>query len=215
MVIGYWLGDSVLIRLNGQLVKVTLGLTIIKALESAGVVLMRYCYNERLRISGNCRSCLVEIRGQSKVGLGCVEFVKEGMELFVDSVSVNKRKEGVLEFLLRNHPLDCPVCDQGGECDLQDGSAFVGSGKGRVFEDYRREVVRRGFSVNVVDFMRRCVLCSRCVRYDSRGDVKLSLGVIGRSEISGVSCYSVGFGGVLGSALVGNVIDLCPVGFLR
>lgn len=207
-----WLEGSVLVRVNGQLLRVPLGLTVIKALEVVGVVLMRYCYSERLRVSGNCRSCLVEVEGQSKVGLGCVEVVREGMSLFIDSSFVSKRKEGVLEFLLRNHPLDCPVCDQGGECDLQEGSGLVGSGRGRMFEDYRREVVRRGFSSKVVDFMRRCILCSRCARYDSRGDVGLSLGLLGRSEGSSVSCYSAGS---RGSSLVGNVIDLCPVGLLR
>lgn len=199
------------IKVNNEVVRVRRGVTIIKGLEETGVRLSRYCYNERLEISGNCRMCMVEVKGAAKPVLGCVEVVREGMEIYTESALIKKAKEGVMELLLKNHPLDCPVCDQGGECDLQEGSVGFGTEKGRMLGKSRREVREKDFGGIVETEMKRCISCSRCARY--MGDITGSeeLGLLGRGERIEINKKDILNGK---SNIVGNVIDICPVGKL-
>jgi len=199
------------IYVNGNKFKVNSGLTIIKALETLNIRLNRYCYNERLGISGNCRSCIVEVKNYNKLVIGCLEKVSDNMEIFTDSSLIKKRKEGILEFLLKNHPLDCPVCDQAGECDLQEGSMVDGNSLSRFYNDNKRKVKIKDFGLLVSSSMSKCISCSRCIRYITDILGNSYLGLLGRSDKVEINNYEE-----LGSStkLSGNVIDLCPVGLL-
>lgn len=203
---------DITILVNNKEVKVREGLTIIKALEEKGIKLSRYCYNERLGISGNCRMCMVEVKGVGKPLLGCVEKVREGIEIFTESALIQKSREGVMEFLLKNHPLDCPVCDQGGECDLQEGSMDVGSEKGRFYKATRREVRDKDFGRLIGTEMKRCISCSRCVRFMEEVTGNEELGLIGRGERIEINSRERGSIEMMGSKVSGNIIDVCPVG---
>lgn len=203
--------ETVKIKINNVEFDVTKGTNIIKACEESGEKLSRYCYSERLAISGNCRMCLVEVKGAMKPVVGCVEKVREGMEIFTKSAMVKKSREGVMELLLVNHPLDCPVCDQGGECDLQEESMRVGTEAGRTFSKTRREVRDKNFGNLVSAEMKRCISCSRCVRYFEEVTGKESLGLVGRGEMIEISRYK---NETIKMKMSGNVIDLCPVGKL-
>lgn len=186
------------------------GSTLLEFLEGGGDRLSRYCYDKRLGTSGNCRMCLVEVRGASKPIIGCTELVRDGLEVFTASALIEKSKEGIVEFLLKNHPLDCPICDEGGECDLQEGSLTLGASRSRNYEDSRREVRVKYIDELVSGEMQRCILCSRCVRYGLDILGNNNLGLMGRSEKVEVFGSSVKTSDV---ELEGNVIDLCPVGF--
>ena len=186
-----------------------IGSTLLEFLEFDGDRLSRYCYDKRLGTSGNCRMCLVEVRGAAKPVLGCTELVRDGLEFFTASALVEKSKEGILEFLLKNHPLDCPICDEGGECDLQEGSLSLGVLRSRNYEETRREVRVKYIDELVSGEMQRCILCSRCVRYGLDILGNNNLGLMGRGEEVEVSVSSVKSGDL---EIEGNVIDLCPVG---
>ena len=204
--------------INNREIEVPAGITLIQACELAGVEIPRFCYHERLSIAGNCRMCLVEIAGMPKPVASCAMSVgdlrpgRDGTPptIITDSATVKKAREGVLEFLLINHPLDCPICDQGGECDLQDQTMAYGFDAGR-FQDNKRAVADKYLGPLIGTFMTRCIHCTRCVRFMTEIAGVEELGAIGRGEDMEITTYLEQ--GML-SNLSGNVVDLCPVGAL-
>ena len=204
--------------IDNREIEVPAGITLIQACELAGVEIPRFCYHERLSIAGNCRMCLVEIAGMPKPVASCAMSVgdlrpgRDGTPptIITDSATVKKAREGVLEFLLINHPLDCPICDQGGECDLQDQTMAYGFDAGR-FQDNKRAVADKYLGPLIGTFMTRCIHCTRCVRFMTEIAGVEELGAIGRGEDMEITTYLEQ--GML-SNLSGNVVDLCPVGAL-
>lgn len=183
---------------------------IIDYLESIGILIPHYCYHQNLSVSGNCRMCLVELKNSPKPLVSCAMTVTNKMELYTDSPLVKKARENVLEFLLLNHPLDCPVCDQGGECDLQDQSMVFGVNRKRFFK-YKRSVVNKNIGPIVKTIMTRCIHCTRCVRFTSEIAGVNDLGTFSRGNSMEIGTY---ISKTFQSELSGNVIDLCPVGAL-
>lgn len=184
-------------------------LTIFQFCYNKGITIPCFCYHEKLSIAGNCRICLVQIN--NNLGVSCSISVAENMVVYTNNKRVNEARESVLEFLLVNHPLDCPICDQGGECDLQDISLIFGSDRGRFYEEKKRAV--DNFSQNgplVKTIMTRCIHCTRCVRFASEVS-NFSLGVLSRGQSMEIGTYS---NLNLLDELSGNIIDLCPVGAL-
>jgi ferredoxin len=202
--------DSVGLTIDGKAVHVAKGSTIIQACEASGVEIPRFCYHERLSIAGNCRMCLVEVEKSPKLVASCAMPVMDGMVVKTKTDKVKKAREGVLEFLLLNHPLDCPICDQGGECDLQDQAMVFGSDRGR-FYDPKRSVDDKYVGPLVKTIMTRCIHCTRCVRFGTEVAGVDDLGTTGRGRDTEIGTY---IEKMLGSELSGNVIDLCPVGAL-
>ena len=204
--------------INNQEHEVPDGITLIQACELAGIEIPRFCYHERLSIAGNCRMCLVEIAGMPKPVASCamsVNDLRPGRDgtpptIITDSETVKKAREGVLEFLLINHPLDCPICDQGGECDLQDQTMAYGFDAGR-FQDNKRAVEDKYLGPLIKTSMTRCIHCTRCVRFMTEVAGVEELGAIGRGEDMEITTY-LEHG--MRSNLSGNVVDLCPVGAL-
>ncbi len=191
-------------------IEVTDGSTVMQACEKIGAEIPRFCFHERLSIAGNCRMCLVEVEGSPKPVASCAMPAVEGMKVITKSDKVKTAREGVMEFLLINHPLDCPICDQGGECDLQDQALFYGRGKTRFVED-KRAVDNKPFGPLIKTIMNRCIHCTRCVRFMDEIAGVHDLGAIGRGEdMEIISNSPKGLGGELS----GNIIDLCPVGAL-
>ncbi|MBS39224.1 MAG: NADH-quinone oxidoreductase subunit G [Rhodobiaceae bacterium] len=190
------------------------GLAIIQACEIAGVEVPRFCYHEKLSIAGNCRMCLVDVedsRGLSpKPVASCAMQVSEGLKIYTKSERVKNAQEGALEFLLMNHPLDCPICDQGGECDLQDQSMAFGYGSSR-FDGDKRAVESKDMGPFIKTEMTRCIHCTRCVRFSSEISGNDEIGSIGRGHDMEITTY---LNQAVESELSGNVIDLCPVGAL-
>ena len=184
--------------------------SIIEYCESIGVTIPHYCYHPNLSIAGNCRMCLVEVKGSPKPVISCAMSIMNKMEIYTESPLVKKSREGVLEFLLLNHPLDCPVCDQGGECDLQDQSFVFGTNKKR-FYSFKRIVINKNIGPLIKTVMTRCIHCTRCVRFSSEIAGTDQLGVFGRGNNSEIGTY---VSNVFSSELSGNVIDICPVGAL-
>ena len=180
------------------------------ACESAGVVIPRFCYHERLSIAGNCRMCLVEVEKSPKPVASCAYPVMPGMKIKTDTAMVKKAREGVMEFLLANHPLDCPICDQGGECDLQDQSMAFGSDRSR-FREFKKTVEDKNIGPLVKTVMTRCIACTRCIRFTTELCGVSTLGATGRGVNVEIGTY---VDSVLDTELSGNVIDLCPVGAL-
>ena len=195
---------------DGKEIEVEEGSTVMQACENTGAEIPRFCFHDRLSIAGNCRMCLVELEGSPKPIASCAMPATEGMKIFTKSNTVKKAREGVMEFLLINHPLDCPICDQGGECDLQDQALFYGSGKSRFLED-KRAVDNKPFGPLIKTTMTRCIHCTRCVRFMDEVAGVHELGAIGRGE--DMEIFSNSQNG-LGGELSGNIIDLCPVGAL-
>ena len=187
------------------------GITVLQACELAGVEIPRFCYHERLSVAGNCRMCLVEVApGPPKPAASCALPVGEGMTVKTNSPMVKKAREGVMEFLLINHPLDCPICDQGGECDLQDQAMAYGAGQSR-FEENKRAVTDKYMGPLVKTQMTRCIHCTRCIRFATEVAGVEELGATGRGESMEVGTY---IEKTLTSELSANIIDLCPVGAL-
>ena len=182
--------------------------TVLQACDNLGIDIPRFCFHERLLIAGNCRMCLVEIEKSPKPVASCALPVSEGMRVFTNTPLVKKAQEGVLEFLLLNHPLDCPICDQGGECDLQDQVMFFGSDSSRFYE-YKRAVEDKDCGPLVKTIMTRCIHCTRCIRFSSEIAGVPDLGALGRGINTQIGTY---IEKVLKSELSGNIIDLCPVG---
>lgn len=198
------------IKLNGRNLQVNQQFTVLQACEVGGVDIPRFCFHEHLSIAGNCRMCLVEVQKSLKPVASCALPVAPGMVVFTESSLVRRAREGVLEFLLVNHPLDCPICDQGGECDLQDQTIVFGSDRGR-FYDYKRAVFDKDLGPLIKTVMTRCIHCTRCVRFAREIGGSFDLGVVGRGMFMEIGTY---IESVLESELSGNIIDLCPVGAL-
>ncbi|KAJ4902273.1 NADH dehydrogenase [ubiquinone] iron-sulfur protein 1 [Raphanus sativus] len=202
--------DAIEVFVDGYAVKVPKGFTVLQACEVAGVDIPRFCYHSRLSIAGNCRMCLVEVEKSPKPVASCAMPALPGMKIKTDTPIAKKAREGVMEFLLMNHPLDCPICDQGGECDLQDQSMAFGSDRGR-FTEMKRSVVDKNLGPLVKTVMTRCIQCTRCVRFASEVAGVQDLGMLGRGSGEEIGTYVEK---LMTSELSGNVIDICPVGAL-
>jgi NADH-quinone oxidoreductase subunit G len=198
------------LKVNDIEVEVEEGLTVLQACEKAGVEIPRFCYHEKLSIAGNCRMCLVEMEKSPKPVASCAMPAAEGMNIKTNTAFVEKARKGVMEFLLANHPLDCPVCDQGGECDLQDQSMFYGVDKSR-FKENKRSVPEKNMGPLIKTQMTRCIHCTRCVRFATEVAGVPELGAIGRGEDMQITTY---LEQSMQSELSANVVDLCPVGAL-
>ena len=202
---------NIKVTIDNKELEVPKDITIIQACEMADVEIPRFCYHERLKIAGNCRMCLVELEGgPPKPVASCAMNVSEGMKIRTDSPMVKKAREGAMEFLLANHPLDCPICDQGGECDLQDQSYIYGKDHSEFGED-KRAVKGKNMGPLIKTHMTRCIHCTRCVRFITDIAGTAELGAINRGEDTEITTY---IDKSLTSELSGNIIDLCPVGAL-
>jgi len=212
------MSDLRTILVDGDEVEVSSDLTLLQACEAAGREIPRFCYHERLSVAGNCRMCLIEVKGAPKPVASCAQNVRdlrpgpEGQppELITTSETVKKAREGVMEFLLINHPLDCPICDQGGECDLQDQSMAYGVGGSR-YDENKRAVEEKYMGPLIKTVMTRCIQCTRCVRFVTEVGGVENLGMVNRGEDAEITTY---LQEALDSELSGNIIDLCPVGAL-
>ncbi len=198
------------ITINGKEVEFEKGMTVLQACELADVEIPRFCYHEKLSIAGNCRMCLVEMEKSTKPIASCAMPAAEGMNIKTNTEFVEKARKGVMEFLLANHPLDCPVCDQGGECDLQDQSLYYGVDKSRFIEN-KRDVKEKYMGPLIKTQMTRCIHCTRCIRFATEVAGVPELGAIGRGEDMEITTY---LEKSMESELSANVIDLCPVGAL-
>ncbi len=198
------------LKVNDKEIEIEEGLTVLQACEQAGFEIPRFCYHEKLSIAGNCRMCLVEIEKSPKPVASCAMPAAEGMNIKTNTQMVEKARKGVMEFLLVNHPLDCPVCDQGGECDLQDQSMFYGVDKSR-FKENKRQVPEKYMGPLIKTQMTRCIHCTRCIRFATEIAGVPELGAIGRGENMQITTY---LEKAMQSELSANVIDLCPVGAL-
>ncbi len=198
------------LKVNDIDVEVEEGLTVLQACEKAGFEIPRFCYHEKLSIAGNCRMCLVEMEKSPKPIASCAMPAADGMVIKTNTPKIEKSRKGVMEFLLANHPLDCPVCDQGGECDLQDQSMFYGIDKSR-FKENKRAVPDKYMGPLIKTQMTRCIHCTRCIRFATEIAGVPELGAIGRGEDMQITTY---LEHSIQSELSGNVIDLCPVGAL-
>uniref|UniRef100_A0A665VLR8 NADH-ubiquinone oxidoreductase 75 kDa subunit, mitochondrial n=1 Tax=Echeneis naucrates TaxID=173247 RepID=A0A665VLR8_ECHNA len=205
--------NMVEVFVDGKPVEVEPGTTVLQACEKAGIQIPRFCYHERLSVAGNCRMCLVEIEKAPKVTKfisACAMPVMKGWNILTNSEKTRKAREGVMEFLLANHPLDCPICDQGGECDLQDQSMQFGSDRSR-FTEGKRAVEDKNIGPLIKTIMTRCIQCTRCVRFASEIAGVEDLGTTGRGNNLQIGTYVEK---MFMSELSGNVIDVCPVGAL-
>jgi NADH-quinone oxidoreductase subunit G len=198
------------IIINGKEIEFEKGMTVLQACELADIEIPRFCYHEKLSIAGNCRMCLVEMEKSPKPIASCAMPAAEGMNIKTNTTLVEKARKGVMEFLLANHPLDCPVCDQGGECDLQDQSLYYGVDKSRFLEN-KRSVKEKYMGPLIKTQMTRCIHCTRCVRFATEVAGVPEIGAIGRGENMEITTY---LEKSMESELSANVIDLCPVGAL-
>ena len=213
------MGDMRVIKVNGDEVEVAADLTLLQACEAAGEEIPRFCYHERLSVAGNCRMCLIEVKGgPPKPVASCAQNVRDlrpgpdgaPPELFTNTPMVKKAREGVMEFLLINHPLDCPICDQGGECDLQDQAVAYGRDGSRYSEN-KRAVEEKHMGPLIKTIMTRCIQCTRCVRFATEIAGVDDLGLVNRGENAEITSY---LEKAISSELTGNLIDVCPVGAL-
>ncbi len=213
------MSDTRVIKVNGEEIEVPSNLTLLQACEAAGEEIPRFCYHERLSVAGNCRMCLIEVKGgPPKPVASCAQNVRdlrpgpEGAppEIFTNTPMVKKAREGVMEFLLINHPLDCPICDQGGECDLQDQAVAYGRDGSR-YEENKRAVEEKHMGPLIKTIMTRCIQCTRCVRFATEIAGVDDLGLVNRGENAEITTY---LEKAVESELTGNLIDVCPVGAL-
>ena len=206
------------IIIDGTEVDVPPEFTLLQAAEAAGAEIPQFCFHERLSIAGNCRMCLVELKGSPKLVASCAWGVRdcrpgpngEAPVVNTKSPMVRKAREGVMEFLLINHPLDCPICDQGGECQLQDLAVGYGASSSR-YDEAKRVVVNKNLGPLIATDMTRCIHCTRCVRFGQEIAGVMELGMAGRGEHAEILSF---VGRTVDSELSGNMIDLCPVGAL-
>lgn len=198
------------LTIDGTEIEVEDGITVLQACEEAGVEVPRFCYHERLSIAGNCRMCLVEMEKAPKPIASCAMPVGDGMVIHTNTETVKKARNGVMEFLLINHPLDCPICDQGGECDLQDQAMAYGFDRSR-FQENKRAVADKNLGPLVETHMTRCIHCTRCIRFSTEVAGVEVLGATGRGENMEVGTYVEK---AISSEMSANIIDLCPVGAL-
>ena len=213
------MSDTRLIKVNNREIEVASNLTLLQACEAAGEEIPRFCYHERLSVAGNCRMCLIEAKGgPPKPVASCAQNVRDlrpgpdgaPPELFTNTPMVKKAREGVMEFLLINHPLDCPICDQGGECDLQDQAMAYGRDGSRYAEN-KRAVEEKYMGPLIKTIMTRCIQCTRCVRFATEIAGVDDLGLVNRGENAEITTY---LEKAVESELTGNLIDVCPVGAL-
>jgi NADH dehydrogenase (ubiquinone) Fe-S protein 1 len=183
--------------------------SVLQHCELIGIQLPRFCYHDQLSIAGNCRMCMVELSTSAKPVIACSTEITAGMQIYTDSAMIRYARENVLEFLLINHPLDCPICDQGGECDLQDFSLMHGSDRGRFSED-KRTVLDTSFGALIKGIMTRCIHCTRCVRYFAEIVGSASVGTVGRGSDTEIMYMA----DMPYTNIAGNVIDIRPVGAL-
>ena len=199
------------LKLDGREVEFTQGESVIQVCDREGVEIPRFCYHDRLKIAGNCRMCLVEVKpGPPKPQASCALPAAPNMEVMTNTPMVKKAREGVMEFLLINHPLDCPICDQAGECDLQDQSLAYGNSRSR-YHEHKRSVEHKFMGPLIKTEMNRCIHCTRCVRFAEEVAGVPQLGAVGRGEHMEITTY---LEQPFASELSGNVVDLCPVGAL-
>lgn len=185
-------------------------ITVFQACEQAQISIPRFCYHEKLSVAGNCRMCLVEIEKSPKPVASCAMPIAQGMVIFTDTPLVKKAREAVLEFLLINHPLDCPICDQGGECDLQDITLNFGSDRTR-FYDLKHGVEDKECGPIIKTIMTRCIHCTRCIRFLTEVVGIETFGALGRGEHMEIGTFLNKY---LKTELSGNLVDICPVGAL-
>lgn len=198
------------IEINGQPLEVREGSMVIEAADAAGITIPRFCYHKKLSVAANCRMCLVEVEKAPKPLPACATPVMDGMKVFTRSASAIEAQKSVMEFLLINHPLDCPICDQGGECDLQDLAMGYGEDVSR-FTEGKRVVPDKYIGPLIATEMTRCIHCTRCVRFGQEIAGVMELGATGRGEHTRIGLYVEGS---VHSEMSGNMIDLCPVGAL-
>ena len=197
------------LTINGNEIEVPNGLTVLQACELAGAEIPRFCYHERLSVAGNCRMCLVEMERAPKPIASCAMPVGEGMVIRTDTPTVAKARKGVMEFLLINHPLDCPICDQGGECDLQDQAMAYGFDRSR-YQENKRAVKEKFMGPLIKTIMTRCIQCTRCVRFATEVAGVEEMGLVNRGEHAEITTLEQ----AIDSELSGNLVDICPVGAL-
>src|SRR5881227_3822545 len=198
------------VQVDGRQVEVPHGSTVMDAAHKLGIYVPHFCYHPKLSIAANCRMCLVEVEKAPKPLPACATPVTDGMKVKTASPAAKKAQNGVMEFLLINHPLDCPICDQGGECQLQDLAVGYGASASR-YQEEKRVVVNKNLGPLIPTDMTRCIHCTRCVRFGQEVAGVMELGMIGRGEHAEILAF---VGKTVDSELSGNVIDLCPVGAL-
>jgi len=198
------------ITINGRLTNVISHTTVFQACQSVGITIPHFCYYENLSVAGNCRICLVEIQKAPKPVVSCAIPVSKGRIIYTETPLVRKAREAVLEFLLLNHPLDCPICDQGSECDLQDETIRYASDRGRFFE-FKQTIEDKPCGPIVKTIITRCIHCTRCVRFCTEVAGNIVRGNFGRGEESEIGTYVNIF---IKTELSGNLVDICPVGAL-
>jgi NADH-quinone oxidoreductase subunit G len=198
------------LTIDGMDIDVEAGTSILQACEQLGIEVPRFCYHERLSVAANCRMCLVEMEKAPKPIASCAMPVSEGMVIHTNNERVRKARQGVMEFLLINHPLDCPICDQGGECDLQDQAMGYGAGLSR-YDEAKRAVKDKELGPLIKTVMTRCIHCTRCVRFSEEIAGTPELGATGRGESVEIGTY---IEAAVSSELSGNLVDICPVGAL-
>src|SRR5712692_6146407 len=198
------------IEIDGKKIAVKQGSMLIEAADAAGIYIPRFCYHKKLPVAANCRMCLVDVEKFAKPAPACATPVSEGMRVSTNSEKTLDAQRGVMEFLLINHPLDCPICDQGGECDLQDLAVGYGKDASRYRED-KRVIKDKDLGPLIATDMTRCIQCTRCVRFGQEIAGMMELGATGRGEHLEIGTYVEQ---TVDSELSGNMIDLCPVGAL-
>jgi NADH-quinone oxidoreductase subunit G len=203
-------GDTVTIEVDGKNVQAKKGSMIIQATDAAGIYIPRFCYHAKLPIAANCRMCLVEVEKAPKPLPACATPVADGMKIYTQSEKARDSQKHVMEFLLLNHPLDCPICDQGGECPLQDQALGYGKGDSR-YDEAKRVVPDKDIGPLITTFMTRCIHCTRCVRFGQELAGVMEFGLLGRGEHTEIRTF---LDRSVDSELSGNVIDICPVGAL-
>ena len=198
------------VYINEKLYFLNENVSILEACNSLGIKVPRFCYHENLSIAGNCRMCLVEIEKSIKPIVACSTDLQSGMIIYTNSPLVLKSRENILEFLLLNHPLDCPICDQGGECDLQDQAIFFGSNFSRNFF-FKRSVEDKLYNSLIKTIMNRCIHCTRCIRFGEEVCGSKFFGTLSRGKKTEIGNY---INSLAISEISVNVVDLCPVGAL-
>src|SRR6267154_3594915 len=198
------------IEIDGKQTEVENGQTVMEAANGLGIYIPHFCYHKKLSIAANCRMCLVQVEKAPKPLPACSTPVTNGMKVFTHSEQAVTAQKGVMEFLLINHPLDCPICDQGGECQLQDLAVGYGSSASR-YQEEKRVVVNKNLGPLISTDMTRCIHCTRCVRFGQEVAGIMELGMAGRGEHVEILTF---VGRTVDSEVSGNVIDLCPVGAL-